>query len=204
MRLPALTDLSVRQKEISDRISNRRGGTRGPFLVWLRSPDYYCSPYELGYGKSISFNHDFIGRDALEKVADNPPRRKVTLVFDVDDVRKVMGDDAGFVLSYARNRVEASGEVEAGGVEAAAKWKPAGSLGHACGPPGSYRRAWHGPETAVYPGLLEAGRGRSPRPRHRRGLTRASEPPGLRGREPGSAKRQISSAASNSWVLSFA
>jgi 4-carboxymuconolactone decarboxylase len=39
MRLPALTDLSVRQKEISDRISSRRGGTRGPFLVWLRSPE---------------------------------------------------------------------------------------------------------------------------------------------------------------------
>jgi 4-carboxymuconolactone decarboxylase len=39
MRLPALTDLSVRQKEISDRITARRGGTRGPFLVWLRSPE---------------------------------------------------------------------------------------------------------------------------------------------------------------------
>ena len=39
MRLPKLTDLSPRQKEISDRISARRGGTRGPFLVWLRSPE---------------------------------------------------------------------------------------------------------------------------------------------------------------------
>jgi 4-carboxymuconolactone decarboxylase len=39
MRLPALTDLSPRQQEISDRISARRGGTRGPFLVWLRSPE---------------------------------------------------------------------------------------------------------------------------------------------------------------------
>ena len=39
MRLPALTDLSSRQQEISDRISARRGGTRGPFLVWLRSPE---------------------------------------------------------------------------------------------------------------------------------------------------------------------
>ncbi len=26
--------------------------------------DFYCSPYELGYGKAISFNHDFIGREA--------------------------------------------------------------------------------------------------------------------------------------------
>jgi 4-carboxymuconolactone decarboxylase len=39
MRLPPLTELSPRQKEISDRISARRGGTRGPFLVWLRSPE---------------------------------------------------------------------------------------------------------------------------------------------------------------------
>jgi len=39
MRLPALTELSPRQQEISDRISSRHGGTRGPFLVWLRSPE---------------------------------------------------------------------------------------------------------------------------------------------------------------------
>lgn len=39
MRLPPLVELSERQTEISDRISSRRGGTRGPFLVWLRSPE---------------------------------------------------------------------------------------------------------------------------------------------------------------------
>ena len=39
MRLPKLTELSARQQEISDRISARRGGTRGPFLVWLRRPE---------------------------------------------------------------------------------------------------------------------------------------------------------------------
>jgi len=39
MRLPDLTNLSARQREISDRITARRGGTRGPFLVWLRSPE---------------------------------------------------------------------------------------------------------------------------------------------------------------------
>ncbi len=39
MRLPKLTDLSRRQQEISDRITSRPGGTRGPFLVWLRSPE---------------------------------------------------------------------------------------------------------------------------------------------------------------------
>ena len=39
MRLPEVSSWSPRQQEISDRITARRGGTRGPFLVWLRSPE---------------------------------------------------------------------------------------------------------------------------------------------------------------------
>ena len=39
MRLPALTAMSPRQQEVSDRSTSRPGGTRGPFLVWLRSPE---------------------------------------------------------------------------------------------------------------------------------------------------------------------
>ncbi|HEX9030695.1 MAG TPA: carboxymuconolactone decarboxylase family protein [Streptosporangiaceae bacterium] len=38
MRLPPLGELSERQARISEQIASRRGGTRGPFLVWLRSP----------------------------------------------------------------------------------------------------------------------------------------------------------------------
>jgi vanillate/3-O-methylgallate O-demethylase len=68
--------------------------------------DYYVSPYELGYGKSIAFNHDFIGRAQLEKAKDNVKRTKVTLVFNKEDVRDVFGNDSGFLLSYARYRVE--------------------------------------------------------------------------------------------------
>ncbi|UUT34756.1 hypothetical protein [Microbacterium elymi] len=44
--------------------------------------DYYTSPWELGYGRSISFAHDFIGRDALQAAKDAPHRAKVTLAFD--------------------------------------------------------------------------------------------------------------------------
>ena len=77
--------------------------------------DFYVSPYELGYGKMIHFGHDFYGRDALLTAKeDESLRKKVTLVFDPDDVRRVLGggEDAGFVLSYARHRVEtASGLV---------------------------------------------------------------------------------------------
>jgi vanillate/3-O-methylgallate O-demethylase len=69
--------------------------------------DYYCSPYELGYGKLIAFNHDFIGRAALEKAKDLVKRTKVTLVLNKDDVREVFGADPGYVLSYGRYRVEA-------------------------------------------------------------------------------------------------
>ena len=31
--------------------------------------DYYMTPYELGYGPFVKFDHDFIGREALEKIA---------------------------------------------------------------------------------------------------------------------------------------
>ncbi len=48
--------------------------------------DYYLTPYDLGYGPIINFDHDFIGREALEKMADKPHRKKVTLALDSVDV----------------------------------------------------------------------------------------------------------------------
>ena len=51
--------------------------------------DYYMTPYELGYGPFVKFDHDFIGRQALEKKAGKPHRRKVTLAWNTDDVAKV-------------------------------------------------------------------------------------------------------------------
>jgi vanillate/3-O-methylgallate O-demethylase len=51
--------------------------------------DYYLTPYDLGYGPFVKFDHDFIGREALEKIADKPHRRKVTFVWNADDVAKV-------------------------------------------------------------------------------------------------------------------
>jgi vanillate/3-O-methylgallate O-demethylase len=72
--------------------------------------DYYVSPYELGYGRSIAFNHDFIGREALEKAKDSYRRKRVTLVYNADDVKKVMGDP-GYLLRYPRDRVEIDSEL---------------------------------------------------------------------------------------------
>jgi vanillate/3-O-methylgallate O-demethylase len=68
--------------------------------------DYYVSPWELGYGRSISFNHDFIGRDALMKAKETAPRVKVTLVLDPAGVTAVLGEGHGYYLTYARHRVE--------------------------------------------------------------------------------------------------
>ena len=53
--------------------------------------DYYLTPYDLGYGAFVKFDHDFIGRQALEKIAGAPKRKKVTLVWNGDDLAEVFG-----------------------------------------------------------------------------------------------------------------
>ncbi len=52
--------------------------------------DYYLTPYDLGYGPTVKFDHDFVGREALEKISQNPKRTKVTLALDSADVMKAM------------------------------------------------------------------------------------------------------------------
>lgn len=52
--------------------------------------DYYLTPYEIGYGPFVKFDHDFIGRKALEQMADVPSRKKVTLAWNGDDVAAAM------------------------------------------------------------------------------------------------------------------
>jgi vanillate/3-O-methylgallate O-demethylase len=51
--------------------------------------DYYLTPYDLGYGPFVRFDHEFIGREALEKMAGHQKRKKVTLVWNGDDVAHV-------------------------------------------------------------------------------------------------------------------
>lgn len=57
--------------------------------------DYYQTPWDLGYGKHINFDHDFIGREALEKMVDQPHKRKVWLKWNDDDVQKVFASQLG-------------------------------------------------------------------------------------------------------------
>jgi syringate O-demethylase len=52
--------------------------------------DYYFTPWDLGYGHLVKFDHDFIGREALERIADGEHRTKVTLVLDDEDVTRTI------------------------------------------------------------------------------------------------------------------
>jgi vanillate/3-O-methylgallate O-demethylase len=61
----------------------------GGSFVSKNIEDYYLSPYALGYGPFIKFDHDFIGREALEKLAQGPHRKKVTFAWHPDDVLKI-------------------------------------------------------------------------------------------------------------------
>lgn len=51
--------------------------------------DYYLTPWDLDYGRVVKFDHEFIGRAALEKMAEGPHRKKVTLVWNAEDVAQI-------------------------------------------------------------------------------------------------------------------
>jgi vanillate/3-O-methylgallate O-demethylase len=63
--------------------------------------DYYLTPYDLGYGPFVKFDHDFVGRPALEKM-DQSRRKKVTLVWNQDDIKTASGTlfDTGDIAKY--------------------------------------------------------------------------------------------------------
>lgn len=57
--------------------------------------DYYLDPWELGYGRILKFDHDFIGREALEAAQDGNHRSRVTLVWDRADVQRILMSQFG-------------------------------------------------------------------------------------------------------------
>lgn len=70
---------------------NAKGVKQGAKPVFLGSmgPDVnlrYRNPVELGWEKPIKFNHDFVGREALEKLVAKPNRKMVTLVWNKEDI----------------------------------------------------------------------------------------------------------------------
>ena len=64
-------------------------GTLAGSFVSENIEDYYLTPWELGYGSFVKFDHDFIGRDALERMDQGSQRKKVTLAWDGEDVTSI-------------------------------------------------------------------------------------------------------------------
>jgi vanillate/3-O-methylgallate O-demethylase len=65
--------------------------------------DYYLTPFDLGYGQFVKFDHDFVGRAGVETMAAHPKRTKVTLVWNGDDVARALGSlfhDGGDIAKY--------------------------------------------------------------------------------------------------------
>jgi len=65
-------------------------GSLGGSLLLDEIDEYYVTPFDLGYGHLVAFDHEFIGRAPLEEMAKNPPRTKVTLVWHPNDVARVL------------------------------------------------------------------------------------------------------------------
>lgn len=67
-----------------------RAGSIAGSLYSTDVEDYYATPYDFGLGRSVKFDHDFHGREALEKHAENQARHKVTLIWHAEDVAAVV------------------------------------------------------------------------------------------------------------------
>lgn len=50
---------------------------------------FYHDPFEFGWGRMIKFDHDFVGKEALEKIAAENKRNMVTLEWNVEDIAEV-------------------------------------------------------------------------------------------------------------------
>ncbi|HET9094829.1 MAG TPA: hypothetical protein VFN36_07040 [Solirubrobacteraceae bacterium] len=82
-------------REFREWRSAARAGSLGGSLYEDDIEAYYVTPYDLGYGAIVAFDHDFPGREALERVAESPPRQKVTLVWNPQDVADAVGSQLG-------------------------------------------------------------------------------------------------------------
>ena len=70
-------------------------GSIGGSYVSDNIEDYYLTPFELGYGTFIKYDHEFIGRQALEQVNKSDQRRKVTLAWNKEDVLRIFDSHLG-------------------------------------------------------------------------------------------------------------
>jgi vanillate/3-O-methylgallate O-demethylase len=73
-------------------------GSLGGSFVSSNIEDFYLTPYELGYGSFVKFDHDFIGREALESLPDDERKRRRKVTFEWN------GEDLGTILASISDR----------------------------------------------------------------------------------------------------
>jgi glycine cleavage system aminomethyltransferase T len=54
-----------------------------------KEENIFVTPYDVGWGYLVNFDHDFMGKSALQKISQNPPNKTVTLEWNADDVADV-------------------------------------------------------------------------------------------------------------------
>ncbi len=62
----------------------------GGSLLSKNIEDYYFTPWDLNYDGFIKFDHDFVGREALESMQGRKHRRKMTLALNDEDVTSIL------------------------------------------------------------------------------------------------------------------
>jgi vanillate/3-O-methylgallate O-demethylase len=71
------------------------GASLGGSFVSDTVSDYFVEPNELGYGKMVHLEHDFLGREAMMARKGEQRRTKVTLEWNNEDVFNVMRRSVG-------------------------------------------------------------------------------------------------------------
>lgn len=92
--LPAIFT-GERLREFREWRQAARAGSLGGSFASDDIADYYVTPYDIGYRRHVAFDHDFVGRRALERLADAESRTKVTLVWNPEDVARAIGSQFG-------------------------------------------------------------------------------------------------------------
>jgi vanillate/3-O-methylgallate O-demethylase len=62
----------------------------GGSFVSSKIEDYYTTPWELGYASFTRYDHDFIGKEALQAMEGKVHRKKVTFAWNDQDVVKIL------------------------------------------------------------------------------------------------------------------
>ena len=70
-------------------------GAIGGSFISDNIENYYLNPWELGYGPFVKFDHDFHGREALEKLDPKTQRQKVTLAWNGEDMARIFASMFG-------------------------------------------------------------------------------------------------------------